>query len=127
VHPAIPLISWRGVRYSVPTRALGQTVEVHQPVDSDVFTVRWAGQTIATHTQAPSGSDDIWDPIHHADAVHAALTAATGRHLHPVTDPPEPSAPSAPRLAFDDAYDVAPVDLTVYGDGCGCTGGTVAP
>jgi transposase len=127
VHPSIPLISWRGVRYSVPTRALGQTVEVHQPVDSDVFTVRWAGQTIATHTQAPSGSDDIWDPIHHADAVHAALTAATGRHLHPVTDPPEPSAPSAPRLAFDDAYDVAPVDLTVYGDGCGCTGGTVAP
>jgi hypothetical protein len=33
VHPSIPLINWRGVRYSVPTAALGQTVEVRQPVD----------------------------------------------------------------------------------------------
>ena len=62
VHPAIPMVSWRGVRYSVPTRALGQTVEVHQPVDSGVFTIRWAGQTIATHTQAPSGADDCGTP-----------------------------------------------------------------
>jgi len=125
VHPAIPLISWRGVRYSVPTRVLGQTVEVHQPIDSDVFTVRWAGQTIATHTQAPSGSDDVWDPAHHAEAVHAALTAATGRHLHPVPAPtPEPD--DRGRLAVGDDYDVATPDLTVYGDGCGCTGGTVS-
>jgi transposase len=124
VHPAIPLISWRGVRYSVPTRALGRTVEVHQPVDSEVFTIRWAGQTIATHTQAPSGADDVWDPAHHAEAVHAALTAATGRHLHPV--PPPPPSPPEPddrgRLAVGDGYDVATPDLTVYGDGCGCTG-----
>ncbi len=58
MHPAIPLVHWRGVRYSVPTRALGQTVEVPQPVDSEVFTVRWAGQTIATHTQAVTASDE---------------------------------------------------------------------
>jgi hypothetical protein len=123
VHPSIPLINWRGVRYSVPTRALGQTVEVAQPVDSDVFTVRLAGQTIATHAQAPSGADDVWDPTHHADAVHAALLAATGRHLHPVPPPPPPEpAPDTRRLAVGDGYDVDPVDLAVYGDGCGCTG-----
>lgn len=62
VHPAIPLISWRGVRYSVPTRALGQTVEVHRPVNSEVFTIRWAGQTIATQHPAPSGADDVVGP-----------------------------------------------------------------
>lgn len=122
VHPAIPLISWRGVRYSVPTRVLGQTVEVHQPVDADVFTVRWAGQTIASHTQAPSGADDVWDPTHHADAVHAALTAATGRHLHPVPPPPAPEPAADERLAIGEGYDVATPDLAVYGDGCGCTG-----
>lgn len=37
-----------GCANSVPTRVLGQAVEVHHPVDSEVFTVRWAGQTIAT-------------------------------------------------------------------------------
>jgi hypothetical protein len=25
----------------------------------------------------------VWDHDHHAEAVHAALTAATGRHRHP--------------------------------------------
>lgn len=116
VHPAIPLIHWRGVRYSVPTAALGQTVEVHQPVDAAVFTVRWAGQTIAAHTQAPSGSDDVWDRDHHAEAVHAALTAATGRHLHPVrTD--DDGDDAAARLDVGDGYDVAVPDLGVYGDG----------
>ena len=29
VHVAIPQIEWRGVRYSVPPRCLGQRVEVH--------------------------------------------------------------------------------------------------
>lgn len=118
VHHAIPLIHWRGVRYSVPTRALGQTVEVHQPVDAVIFTVRWAGQTIATHRQAPPGSDDIWDQGHHAEAVHAALTAATGRHLHPVhpVDSTDAEA-STPRLDVGDGYDVAIPDLGVYGDG----------
>jgi transposase len=129
VHPAIPLINWRGVRYSVPTRALGQTVEIHQPVDDPQFTLRWAGQTIASHTQAPAGSDDVWDPAHHTEAVHAALTAATGRHLHPVQPQhlaSEPT-PSSSRLAVGDGYDVATPDLTVYGDGCGCTGQQVSP
>jgi transposase len=122
VHPAIPLINWRGVRYSVPTRALGQTVEIHQPVDADVFTVRWAGQTIATHTQASSGSDDVWDPAHHAEAVHAALTAATGRHLRAVHALPSAPESDSGRLEIGDGYDVAAPDLTVYGHGCGCTG-----
>ena len=116
VHPAIPLINWRGVRYSVPTAALGQTVEVHQPVDDATFTVRWAGQTIATHVQATSGSDDVWDAAHHAEAVHAALTAATGRHLHPVRTAPEPKSESS-RLDVGDGYDVDVPDLGIYGDG----------
>ena len=126
VHPAIPLINWRGVRYSVPTRALGQTVEVHHPVDSTAFTIRWAGQTIAAHTQRPSGHDDVWDPEHHREAVHAALVAATGRHLHPVagrTDAHRASEASqadgrdGDRLDVGDGYDVQPPDLGVYGDG----------
>ena len=127
MHPAIPLINWRGLRYySVPTTALGQTVEVHHPVDSTTFTIRWAGQTIATHTQRPSGHDDVWDPEHHREAVHAALTAATGRHLHPVngrTDAHSASEASqadgsaGDRLDVGDGYDVQPPDLGVYGDG----------
>lgn len=125
VHPTIPMINWRGVRYSVPTRALGQTVEICQPVDSQRFSVRWAGQTIAAHTQAPSGGDDVWDPVHHAEAVHAALTAATGRHLHAVH--PEQSASASEhdtvRLEVGEGYDVATPDLTVYGHGCECVGG----
>jgi transposase len=129
VHPAIPLLNWRGVRYSVPTRVLGQTVEVHQPVDSGVFTIRWAGQTIATHTQAPAGADDVWDRAHHAEAVHAALSVATGRHLQPVPPPPPPESEpdDRGRLAVADGYDVDPPDLTVYGHGCGCTGQMVSP
>lgn len=124
VHPGVPLVSWRGVRYSVPTRALGQTVEIHQPVDAEMFTVRLGGQTIAAHTIVVSGSDDVWDPGHHAEAVHQALTAATGRHLHPITttDPPAAAAPEATRLDVGDGYDVAAPDLTVYGTGCECSG-----
>lgn len=123
VHPSVPLINWRGVRYSVPTRALGQTVEVHQRVDADTFTIRWAGQTIAEHRQQPSGSDDVWDPTHHAEAVHAALAAATGRHLHPVpsSDPQRTDTRTDTRadtrLAVGNGYDVAPPDLRVYGTG----------
>ncbi len=118
VHPSIPLINWRGVRYSVPTAALGQTVEVHQPVDEATFTVRWAGQTIATHWRAPSGSDDVWDASHHAEAVHAALTAATGRHLHPVRPADIGGAEQTmARLDVGDGYDVAVPDLDIYGDG----------
>ena len=117
VHRAIPLINWRGVRYSVPTAALGQTVEVRQDVDADMFTVRWAGHTIATHRQAPSGSDDVWDADHHAEAVHAALTAATGRHLHPVRAADVSRGGDTTRLDVGDGYDVAAPDLGVYGDG----------
>lgn len=117
VHPAIPLINWGGVRYSVPTAVLGQTVEVRHDVDAAQFTVRWAGHTIATHTQAPAGSDDVWDPDHHTEAVHAALTAATRRHLHPL----RPASPhggdhgeTTPRLDVGSSYDVAEPDLAIY-------------
>jgi hypothetical protein len=35
--------------------------------------------------------------------------------------------PDRGQLAVGDGYDVAVPDLTVYGDGCGCTGQQVAP
>ena len=44
VHVAIPQIEWRGVRYSVPPRCLGQRVEVRQEVESDSIEIRWAGR-----------------------------------------------------------------------------------
>ena len=122
VDRSIPLIHWRGVRYSVPTAALGQVVEVRHPVDSPTFDVRWAGRMIATHTQAEAGSDDVWDPAHHAEAIASALTSTTSRrHLHPVPDPVEPEVAPV-RLDIGDGYDIEPPDLTVYGTGCSCTG-----
>ena len=40
---------------------------------------------------------------------------------------PEREPDDRGRPAVADGYDVAAPDLTVYGDGCGCTGGTVSP
>lgn len=40
---------------------------------------------IASHSLQSSGHDDVWD--HHAEAVHVAMAAATGRHLHPGAPP----------------------------------------
>jgi hypothetical protein len=41
VHVAIPQIEWRGVRYSVPPRCLGQRVEVRHEVESAAIEIRW--------------------------------------------------------------------------------------
>lgn len=127
VHTAIPLITYGGVRYSVPVRCLGQTVEVRREVTDQRLVVRWAGVVVATHHLRPSGADDVWDPTHHAEAVHAALTGATGRHLHPV--PPTPNTPDdrpddrdAVRLELAGDYEVETPDLAVYGHGCECAG-----
>src|SRR5206468_2928204 len=40
VHVALPLIEWRGVRYSVPPTCLGQRVEVRQNISDDRIIVR---------------------------------------------------------------------------------------
>src|SRR5207237_4538302 len=49
VHVALPLIEWRGVRYSVPPACLGQRVEVRQQIDDDRIVVRWVGTIVASH------------------------------------------------------------------------------
>jgi transposase len=127
VHQALPLIAWDDVRYSVPIACLGQAVEVRREVGSDQLVIRWAGIAVASHTIRPAGHADVWDPQHRRQAEHAALTAATGRHLHAVPAPAEaadasnhPAAASTARLALDGDYDVATPDLNRYG--CGCFG-----
>jgi hypothetical protein len=127
VHVAIPLITYGAVRYSVPVRCLGQMVEVRREVDDHRLVVRWAGVVVAVHHVRPSRADDVWDPTHHAEALHAALTGATGRHLHPVPpalDPVEDrgSGHDALRLELASDYHVEPPDLAVYGQGCECAG-----
>src|SRR5690606_8447783 len=74
VHNVFPFIAVDGIRYSVPTTTLGQLVEIRRPVDSKVFTVRWAGTQVATHTLAPAGTREVWDPDH----LRAASAEAMG-------------------------------------------------
>jgi transposase len=56
VHVAIPEIEWRGVRYSVPVRCLGQRVEVRQEIGSEMIEIRWASELVASHTVCDAGS-----------------------------------------------------------------------
>jgi transposase len=112
VHVAVPMIEWRGVRYSVPPDCLGQRVEVRQQVDDARIEVRWAGQLVARHTIAHGEIREVWDATHYQAAQHAAL----GRHrrvLRLVTD--EKVSTSEPtRLDVAGDYDVAPLDLGRY-------------
>jgi transposase len=113
VHVAVPMIEWRGVRYSVPPTCLGQKVEVRQGVDADRIEIRWAGQLVGAHTQAPPGVDTVWDAAHYAAAQAAAL-APHRRRLRLVT-PDEAPQPVALRLEVPGGdYDVAPLDLGRY-------------
>lgn len=112
VHIAIPLIEWRGVRYSVPAETLGQRVECRQPLDEQVLEVRWAGQLVARHPLAVSGADDVWNQAHRDTAVAAALAGRRG-HLRVVGDTPPVELPAAPARQLDVGEDfaVAPIDL----------------
>jgi transposase len=113
VHVAVPMIEWRGVRYSVPPACLGQKVEVRQEVDSALVEVRWAGQLVATHTQAGPGVETVWDGAHYTAAQQAALAPHRTR-LRLVT-PHEPPQPAPVRLEVPGGdYDVAPLDLGRY-------------
>jgi transposase len=111
VHVAVPMIEWRGVRYSVPPACLGQRVEVRQPVDGDTLEVRWGAQVVAAHRVAGADIDTVWDAAHYAAAQTAAL-APHRRHLRLVGDTPPP--PLALRLELDGDYDVEPLDLSRY-------------
>jgi transposase len=112
VHVAVPRIEFSGVFYSVPTRCLGQKVEVRREVDSDTVEIRWAGETVARH-RVPTGEiTEVWDAMHWHEAQTAAL-GRSGRHLHLVLpDSPTPPQPALLDIAGDVA--VAPVDLSTF-------------
>jgi transposase len=112
VHVAVPMIEWRGVRYSVPPTCLGQRVEVRCEVDADRIEIRWAGELVATHRLATGEIREVWDGEHFA----AAQAAALGRHRRHLTLlRPEAEIVAQPRLELPEGdYDVAPLDLGRY-------------
>jgi len=105
VHMAVPLIEWKGVRYSVDPACIGQKVACREEVDACELTITWANQAVGTHAVVPSGSPDVWDPAHRAAAEAAAL-GRTRPALRLVTGPLEPR----PADPFGD-YDVETPDL----------------
>lgn len=94
VHSIVPLVSVDGVRYSVPPNMLGQLVEIRRCVDSEVFEVRWAGNTVAQHRLAGGDITEVWAQDHRRAAVAETLSRhdRPRRHLRAVNDtlPVEP-------------------------------------
>jgi transposase len=107
VHLAVPLVHWKGVRYSVTPACIGQLVSVREEVGSGELTVTWATTEVGRHRIAPAGSSEVWDPVHR----RAAETAALGRTrpaLRLVTDGPPVPRPPDPYAGYDvDAPDLA--------------------
>lgn len=116
VHVAIPQIEWRGVRYSVPPRCLGQKVEVRQEVDASTLEIRWAGEVVARHTLADPATGEVWDAAHFQAAQQAALSRNHGRHLSVVVPDEEPDRIPL-RLDIGGDVDVAVPDLARYETG----------
>jgi transposase len=113
VHVAIPQIEWRGVRYSVPPRCLGQRVEVRQEMEASTIEIRWAGERVATHAISETEGMEVWDALHFQEAQTAALSRSRGRHLSIVV--PDDAPPAAvPRLDIEGDVDVAVPDLARY-------------
>ena len=114
VHVALPMVEWRGVRYSVPVRCLGQRVEVRHEVDAETIELRWAAEVVATHRIASAEVREVWDGAHFAQAQEAALGRNRRHHLRLV--PPEPPAtPMQERLELGAGdYEVEPLDLGRY-------------
>jgi transposase len=113
VHVAVPMVEWRGVRYSVPVRCLGQRVEVRQELDAERLEVRWAGELVRTHRLATADVAEVWDGDDFAQAQAAAL-GRHRRHLH-VVPPQEEAEPAQERLELGEGdYDVEPLDLARY-------------
>lgn len=113
VHVAVPMVEWRGVRYSVPVRCLGQRVEVRQEVDAEALELRWAGEVVRTHRLAHGDVREVWDGDDFAEAQAAAL-GRHRRHLHVV--PPDVAGEPVPeRLELGEGdYDVDALDLARY-------------
>lgn len=115
VHRALPLVTWDGVRYSVPPSCLGQAVEARVAVDATELVVSWAGMVVARHRLAVAGVTEVWDPAHRLSAETAALASNRRRHLHIVAAPDGPSSPAPGRLQLGAGdFDVAAPDLTLY-------------
>jgi transposase len=113
VHVAIPQIEWRGVRYSVPPRCLGQRVEVRQEVGGSSIEIRWAAEHVATHAISDIEGMEVWDAGHFAEAQSAALSRSRGRHLSVVL--PDVARSVAPlRLEIEGDVDVEVPDLARY-------------
>jgi len=113
VHVAIPQIEWRGVRYSVPPRCLGQRVEVRQEVEGSSIEIRWAGEVVACHRICDTEGMEIWDAQHFAEAQTAALSRNRGRHLSVVV--PDEAPKRLPlRLDIEGDVDVEVPDLARY-------------
>ena len=111
VHLAVPLIHWKGVRYSVEPGCIGQKVACREEVDSGELAITWAGQLVGRHRIAPPGSPDVWDPEHRKAAEAAALgrTQPTLRLIATGVLEPRPADPYA-------GYDVEVPDLSArYG------------
>jgi transposase len=114
VHRALPLVTWDGVRYSVPPGCLGQLVEVRLAVDATDLVVLWAGQVVARHQLAPHGVNEVWDPGHRQAAETAALASTRRRHLHLIQPHDDPLA-TAGRLQLGAGdFDVAVPDLSLF-------------
>lgn len=108
VHTSFPFVLVDNVRYSVPTKLLGQLVEIRRPVDADRFEVRWAGQSVATHPIVTGGPETVvWDPAHRAEAETAALGRVPQSHLRVIEDHVEPQQ----RLQLAGDVDVDAPDL----------------
>jgi transposase len=118
VHVAIPQIEWRGVRYSVPPRCLGQRVEVRQEVESDAIEIRWAAEVVGRHQVPVAGVLEVWDAGHFSDTQAAALSGHRGHHLALVV-PNEPKPASPIRLDIEGDVDVEVPDLSRYEMGGG--------
>jgi transposase len=87
VHTSFPFIVIDNVRYSVPSKLLGQLVEIRRPVDADRFEIRWAGQSIGSHPIVTAGRETIvWDPAHRVEAESTALSRVPQRHLRVIED-----------------------------------------
>jgi transposase len=109
VHTSFPFVVIDSVRYSVPSKLLGQLVEIRRPVDGDRFEIRWAGQSVATHPTITGGRDTVvWDPSHRVEAENAALSRAPQRHLRVIEVVAEPVQQ---RLDLVGDVEVDPPDL----------------
>ncbi len=107
------MVEWRGVRYSVPVRCLGQRAEVRQEIDAGRIEVRWAGEVVAIHRIPDGEVREVWDGDHFAQAQAAAL-GRHRRHLRVVA--PEGVEPVQERLELGAGeYDVERLDLARYG------------